>query len=336
MDDELTEDILSEFANAMEASVVSNPITTSTSHPATTTTTTNHITTTATTSDATSASKRVPLTNLNAIIVRPTQKGNKVLSYIKNTVWEYGDVVADYVVGRSNAVLYLSLQYHAMYPEYIYARIRDLGRAYTLRVLLLLVDVPEGQHSINELSKIAVVNELTLMLAWSHEEAARYLETYKTYENKPPDQLQSRHSEDYLTQLTTCLTTVRAVNKTDVVTLVTTFGSLAHVANAGMDELRLCPGMGDLKAQRLQAVFTEPFIIDAATTKRSSKGSKNTSSTTENVTTTPGTASTEEDMALNDGHDDDDIMDLLEEINKDDDDDNTRGDGDVVDDENSF
>ena len=88
----------------------------------------------------------------------------------------------------------------------------------------------------------------------------RYLETYKTYENKPADQLQERTSDDYLTQLTAAMTTVRSVNKTDVITLVTTFGSFADVANASTDELRLCPGLGESKASRLHSVFAEPFF----------------------------------------------------------------------------
>ena len=48
-------------------------------------------------------------------------------------------------------------------------------------------------------------------------------------------------------------------NRVDVVTLLTTFGSLADVTSASVDELRLCPGMGDNKAQRLHALFNEPF-----------------------------------------------------------------------------
>ena len=46
------------------------------------------------------------------------------------------------------------------------------------------------------------MNQVTVMLAWSAEEAARYLETYKVYENKPSDQLHERHADDYLSQIT--------------------------------------------------------------------------------------------------------------------------------------
>ena len=49
---------------------------------------------------------------------------------------------------------------------------------------------------------ILQMNQVTVRLAWSAEEAARYLETYKVYENKPSDQLHERHADDYLSQIT--------------------------------------------------------------------------------------------------------------------------------------
>ena len=51
----------------------------------------------------------------------------------------------------------------------------------------------------------------------------------------------------------------RSANKTDTVTLLTNFGSLSGIMQARGDELRLCPGIGDTKADRLQRVFDTPF-----------------------------------------------------------------------------
>ena len=49
-------------------------------------------------------------------------------------------VEADYEVGRGTAVLFLSVAYHAMHPQYIYARVADVARAnYKLRILLVHV-----------------------------------------------------------------------------------------------------------------------------------------------------------------------------------------------------
>ncbi|KAH1037592.1 hypothetical protein GYH30_056775 [Glycine max] len=64
---------------------------------------------------------------------------------------------------------------------------------------------------------------------------------------------------DYLSRLTHALTTVRHVNKTDVVTLGTTFGSLCNIMGASMEDLARCPGIGERKVKRLFDTFHEPF-----------------------------------------------------------------------------
>jgi DNA excision repair protein ERCC-1 len=55
---------------------------------------------------------------------------------------------------------------------------------------------------------------------------------------------------------------VRGLNKTDAVTLLTTFGAMQDILKAGMTDLRLCPGFGEAKADRLFRAFNEPFIPD--------------------------------------------------------------------------
>lgn len=107
-----------------------------------------------------------------------------------------------------------------------------------------------------------MVNELTLVCVWSNEEAARYIETFKAYENKAPDAIKERIDNDYLSKLTDCLTQIQSINKTDVVTLSSTFGSLKNIMNASVDELGLLPGFGERKVVRLLEAFDQPFAID--------------------------------------------------------------------------
>jgi len=56
------------------------------------------------------------------------------------------------------------------------------------------------------------------------QEAATYIMTYKAFEHKPPDMLKERVQKDYPSQLQNVLTSVKGVNKTDVITLSTNFG----------------------------------------------------------------------------------------------------------------
>ncbi|KAI0360729.1 hypothetical protein OH77DRAFT_1393388 [Trametes cingulata] len=195
----------------------------------------------------------------NNIIVNPCQRGNPVLECIRNVGKEFGDIVADYQVGRTTGVLFLSLRYHRLHPEYIHQRIEKLGHSYNLRVLLLMCDVSEHQEPIRELTKICLINEITVMVAWNAEEAGYYLSTYKQFEHKPPDLIKERVDKDYHSVLRTALTSISKVNKTDVETLRTSFGSFAAISRATSEQLQNLPGFGQVKAKRIQDAFNKPF-----------------------------------------------------------------------------
>ncbi|KAJ3019297.1 Excision repair cross-complementation group 1 [Thoreauomyces humboldtii] len=201
----------------------------------------------------------------NSVVVNKCQKGNGILNFIKNVPWEYGDVVPDYQVGQTSCALFLSLKYHRLHPEYVYTRIKKLSGKYLLRVLLCLVDIDDHQPSIRDLTRICIYNDFTLMLAWSQEEAGRYLETFKAYEHKPPDILKERVDSDYLAKLTDALTQIKTVNKTDVLTLASAFGSLQNIISASQEDLSQCPGFGEQKVRRLHEAFREPFLLSKRT-----------------------------------------------------------------------
>ncbi|KAK3828966.1 MAG: restriction endonuclease type II-like protein [Benniella sp.] len=198
----------------------------------------------------------------STIVVKPSQRGNPLLQFVRNVPYEYGEIVPDFVVGLTSCVLFLSIRYHRLHPEYIYNRIAALGKSYVLRVLLILVDVDLHQQAIRELTRVAMVNDLTVVCAWSNEEAGRYVETFKSFENKPPDSIKERVDNDYISKLTDCLTQIQSINKTDVVTLASTFGSFKNIMNAPVDELGVLPGFGERKVKRLLEAFDQPFAID--------------------------------------------------------------------------
>lgn len=55
------------------------------------------------------------------------------------------------------------------------------------------------------------------------------METYKQFERKPPDLIKERVDNSYMAHMTSALTSVRGVNKTDVTTLVSNFGVRQNV-----------------------------------------------------------------------------------------------------------
>ena len=134
------------------------------------------------------------------------------------------------------------------------------------------------------MTRAAIGNECTLVCAWSHQECARYLETFKrcalhgkvwapavlvlcallrsavtalllllhcSYESKPAEAIRKDVGSDYVSRLNEALTSVRGVNKTDVKTLGERFGSVAALLGASKQELQACPGIGPTKVKRL-------------------------------------------------------------------------------------
>ncbi|PKA64196.1 DNA excision repair protein ERCC-1 [Apostasia shenzhenica] len=195
----------------------------------------------------------------NAILVSHRQKGNPLLKHIRNVRWAFADVVCDYLLGQGSCALYLSLRYHLLHPDYLYYRIRELQKNFKLRVVLCHIDVEDVIKPLLEVTRTTLLHDCTLLCGWSLEECGRYLETIKVYENKPADSIREQADTDYLSRLTQVLTTVRRVNKTDVVTLGSTFGSLSGIMHASMEDLARCPGIGERKVKRLYDTFHEPF-----------------------------------------------------------------------------
>lgn len=104
------------------------------------------------------------LQTLHKIRVNPLQKKNtSILDHLKNFEFSAG-LLPDFAVGEANCVLYLSLQYFRLYPEYIFTRFRDLRDAsWKLRVLLVLVDVQNPNANLLEISKLCLSNKMTLV-----------------------------------------------------------------------------------------------------------------------------------------------------------------------------
>ncbi|KAG7501551.1 DNA excision repair protein ERCC-1 [Solea senegalensis] len=201
-----------------------------------------------------------PVGSGSSIIVSTRQRGNPILKFVRSVPWEFGDVVPDYVLGQTTCALFLSLRYHNLNPNYIHDRLKQLGQTFMLRVLLVQVDVKDPHHALKELARICIMADCTLILAWSPEEAGRYLETYKSYEKKPADVLKEQVEKNYLSKVTDCLTTVKSVNKTDAITLLSTFSSIEGIISASKEDLVLCPGLGPQKARRLHDVLHKPFL----------------------------------------------------------------------------
>jgi DNA excision repair protein ERCC-1 len=178
-------------------------------------------------------------------------------------------MVPDYIFNTTSCALFLSIKYHNLYPRYIYSRIAELGKDFTLRVLLVLVDCTDNAAVLLHLNKMAVQHDLTLILAWSPEEAARYLETYKALDGKDVSSIQKTKDPTHLAdQVHDFLTTCKGINKTDAASILSQFGTMRSVMAATPDELALVTGIGPVKVKRLYDALHKPFSQKLARQRR--------------------------------------------------------------------
>ncbi|CAM9313930.1 unnamed protein product [Discosporangium mesarthrocarpum] len=192
--------------------------------------------------------------------VNPRQRGNPILKFVRNVPYEITPgLLADFIVSPTACVLFISLTFHLLRPDYLVQRIKSLAMHYTLRVLLCMVDVEDNVQPLLEMNKITVLNDFTLVLAWTPQEAARYLETYKAFEQKSSASIQEKVDTDFLAKLQDCLGTVRSLNKSDVLTLASNFGSLKSICDASVEDLGSCPGLGDKKVARVYEALHSPL-----------------------------------------------------------------------------
>lgn len=131
-----------------------------------------------------------------------------------------------------------------------------------------MVDIHNHEESLKELSKTSLVNNLTLILCWSAQEAARYLELYKSYEYASPASIRAHQATSYSEKLVEFITVPRSINKTDAYGLVSAFGSVRAAVNARPEEIGSITGWGEKKVQRWCGTVREPFRVRKAAKRR--------------------------------------------------------------------
>ncbi len=130
-----------------------------------------------------------------------------------------------------------------------------------------MVDIQNHEDSLKELSKTSLINNLTLVLCWSAQEAARYLELFKSYEHASPTSIRAHQATSYSEKLVEFITVPRSINKTDAYGLVSAFGSVRASVNARPEEISGITGWGEKKVERWCETVRQPFRVRKAARK---------------------------------------------------------------------
>lgn len=195
------------------------------------------------------------------IIVSRTQRGNPVLEHVRDVrLIEEKGLRVDYVTSQTTGVLFLSMKYHNVRPDYIFQRLSKLGNAYSLRLLLVKKDETNVLTTIKELTSICLDNNLTMIVVSSDEEAAAYLSELWKRSGTRGTTIQGRVKDDYKEQLHHVLTRIPTVNKSDVAQLSANFGSLRNILRSA-DNLDELPRFGATKTRHFRNAVNEPFTM---------------------------------------------------------------------------
>jgi DNA excision repair protein ERCC-1 len=124
---------------------------------------------------------------------------NPMVSYIKNVKMIYKDEMnPDFIIGKYCCILFISLKFHSLKKDYLKERIKQLGNLFSLRVVLCKIDCDDFETSLQTMNELCYLGDCTLILCWSDQEAAKYVEIYKLYENKSATLIQTKIENEYI------------------------------------------------------------------------------------------------------------------------------------------
>lgn len=141
---------------------------------------------TSTSASASTRQRQSHASSSRTVLVNTTQRENPLLDYLKNTSWRFVSSTSsttskpayDYLV-RNRSVLFLTLSYHKLYADYISRRMLRL-RQNNDNILIFVIDGKEKaggtEEAVNEITRLCMFNGFTLLVGFSFEQAAKYIE----------------------------------------------------------------------------------------------------------------------------------------------------------------
>ncbi|KAF7683292.1 DNA excision repair protein ERCC-1 [Astathelohania contejeani] len=187
--------------------------------------------------------------------VSDLQTGNGVLEYLKYIPWVYSkDLSCDYEIHDTIGVLFLSIQFHCTKPEYIHKRFKKIKLKYNLRILLVLVDAKNPETCIEELFSIATKNNFTMLLAYSNEEAGKYIHSLVVGRRN------TRKKKEIQNEKQDFLKAFPHISTTDSEHLSQAFENIISLIDCDIKYLKNIPGIGKKKAELIKKIFEEDFI----------------------------------------------------------------------------
>ena len=170
------------------------------------------------------------------ITISERQRGNPFIELLVGPQIEWTkDDASDFSIGSDIGVLFLSIKFHRKNPNYIADRCKHFVGSFRSRVLLLLVDVEYPDRNIAELTKLGIGFNMTTVLAFKYDEAARWIMTMYSSQESKVDELKAVQESNYEIA-TNCLHAL-GLGKKDAEEMLLAFGSLEKCMKASKEEI---------------------------------------------------------------------------------------------------
>jgi DNA excision repair protein ERCC-1 len=180
----------------------------------------------------------------------PTLQSNSEVTFIDSSV-------ADFMIGKDLAVLFLTLKYHRQHPDYLTERLRGFRGSFPVRLLLFLVNDENPDRVISRLTSIGFANNLNLILAFTYEEAARWLLTLYNTQDSGVDDLRAMN-ESHIETATDAFHAI-GLSRREAEGLLNGFPTVGEALLAPRETLGKVPALNEKKIDSLMAVISGPL-----------------------------------------------------------------------------
>jgi DNA excision repair protein ERCC-1 len=187
------------------------------------------------------------------------QQGNPMIPVLESgaEVVFADSSVADYTIGKDLAVLFLTLKYHRQHPDYLGERLRDFRGSFPVRLLLFLVNDENPDRVISRLTSVAMANNMNLILAFTYEEAARWLLTLYNTQDAGVDDLRAMN-ESHTETATEALHAI-GLSRREAEAMLRAFPTVAELLLAPRDALVKAAAVSEKKVDLLIEMITKPM-----------------------------------------------------------------------------
>lgn len=194
----------------------------------------------------------------SAILVNASRIDATLLKLLRSAYVEVPDLVPDFVVYPETCVLYVTLHSLLLRPELVFTRMAAIKRGYSNHFVLLHMDGC-ANNCLTEINTRCLLCGFTLVCASSFAEVAFYIEVIRTLDKTSVSDGKNHECDD-ISQLTSLLSSIRYVSKSDATSLGQHFRCLADLFQAHENSVFAVPGMGHTKTRQFIRVCRQSFM----------------------------------------------------------------------------